>query len=61
MYRWENWKFYKTTSGITSACGEEVAIIEDFYPNRDIRVYKNYVPCLRSERSGLKVVYYVDK
>ena len=32
-----------------------MAIIEDFYKSRDIRVYKDYAPCLRSERSGLKV------
>ena len=36
----------------------EDAIIEDFYKSRDIRVYKDYAPCLRSERIGLKVVYF---
>lgn len=31
-------------------------IIEDFYANRDIRIYEEYSPSIRSERSGLKVV-----
>ena len=31
-------------------------IIEDFYSNRDVRVYDKYSPSLRSERSGLKVI-----
>lgn len=31
-------------------------IIEDFYSNRDIRIYDKYSPSLRSERSGLKVI-----
>ena len=31
-------------------------IVEDFYSNRDIRVYDKYSPSLRSERNGLKVI-----
>lgn len=31
-------------------------IIEDFYKNRDARVYEEVAPSLRSERSGLKTV-----
>ena len=31
-------------------------IVEDFYSNRPIRVYKEYSPTIRSERIGLKVV-----
>jgi DNA (cytosine-5)-methyltransferase 1 len=33
----------------------EPAIIEDFYKNRDERVYKDVAPTLRGERNGLKV------
>lgn len=36
--------------------GRQPMIIEDFYANRDVRVYDKYSPSLRSERSGLKVV-----
>lgn len=36
--------------------GRQPMIIEDFYANREIRVYDKYSPSLRSERSGLKVV-----
>ena len=49
------WKFSETTSGVNSACGEAI-IVDDFYQNRELRVYKNYSPTLRSERFGLKVV-----
>lgn len=31
-------------------------IVDDLYQNRELRVYKNYSPTLRSERFGLKVV-----
>lgn len=31
-------------------------IVEDFYNNRDIRVYGDYAPSIRSERNGLKVL-----
>lgn len=31
-------------------------IIDDFYANRDVRVYEEYSPSIRNERSGLKVV-----
>ena len=32
-----------------------MVIIEDFYKSRPIRIYQDYAPCLRSERTGLKV------
>ena len=31
-------------------------IVEDFYSNRDVRIYREYSPTIRSERLGLKVV-----
>ena len=31
-------------------------IIEDFYKNRPVRIYRDYAPTLRAERLGLKVV-----
>lgn len=31
-------------------------IVEDFYSNREVRVYKDFAPTIRSERLGLKVV-----
>ena len=31
-------------------------IVDDLYQNRELRVYKNYSPTLRSESFGLKVV-----
>ena len=31
-------------------------IIEDFYKNRPVRVYRDYAPTLRAERLGLKVM-----
>ncbi len=40
-------------------CGggnHEPKILEDFYANRDIRVYDEYCPTLRADRQGLKVV-----
>ena len=92
------WKFSESTSGVTSACGNDVlrigtvspnsqiggrvigidgvcftlmacthgygmgniyddrfVIVEDFYKSRPMRIYEDYAPCLRSERSGLKV------
>lgn len=33
----------------------EPVCVEDFYPNRDVRIYSDYAPSLRAERSGLKV------
>lgn len=32
-----------------------ICCIEDFYSNREIRIYKDYSPTLRSERIGLKI------
>lgn len=34
----------------------EPVVIEDFYANRDVRVYCDYAPAIRAERSGLKVI-----
>lgn len=34
----------------------KIFIIDDLYANRNIRIYKDYSPSLRAERSGLKVV-----
>jgi hypothetical protein len=31
-------------------------IIEDFYKARPPRIYKEYAPCIRADRQGLKVV-----
>ena len=31
-------------------------LVEDFYSNRDVRIYGEYSPTIRSERLGLKVV-----
>lgn len=38
----------------------EKAIIEDFYKNREERVYESVAPTLRSERVGLKVAESLD-
>ena len=56
MYRW---KFYTTTSGLNSAC--EIAIVDDMYMNRPLRIYKDYSPALRAERQGLKVIEKIKK
>lgn len=34
-----------------------MAILDDLYAQREIRIYKDYAPALRSERYGLKVLY----
>ena len=34
---------------------DRFVIVEDFYKSRPMRIYEDYAPCLRSERSGLKV------
>ena len=34
-----------------------MAILDDLYAQREIRIYKDYAPTLRSERYGLKVLY----
>ena len=41
--------------------GLEPKIIDDLYKNRELRVYNDYSPSLRSERTGLKVVEDSDK
>lgn len=33
-----------------------VAIIDDLYKSRPIRIYTDYAPALRSERFGLKII-----
>lgn len=47
-----------TSPTIPTVCGgnHEPKILEDFYANRDIRVYDEYCPTLRADRQGLKVV-----
>ena len=52
-------KFYTTTSGLNSAC--EIAIVDDMYMNRPLRIYKDYSPALRAERQGLKVIEKIKK
>ena len=44
--------------GMTVAPGMDAdpCIIDDMYANREPRIYTDYAPALRSERSGLKVV-----
>ena len=39
----------------TTSCGS-FFVIEDFYKNRDLRVYEEIAPTIRAEREGLKVV-----
>lgn len=36
-------------------------ILEDFYQNRDVRIYKEYAPTIRAERLGLLVMEVEDK
>lgn len=43
-----------TTVQKDSLIGEPV-IVEDFYKNRDVRIYEETAPTLRGERTGLKV------
>lgn len=31
-------------------------VIDDLYKNRSVRIYKDYSPSIRAERSGLKVL-----
>ena len=31
-------------------------LVEDFYSSRDVRIYKEFSPTIRSERLGFKVV-----
>ena len=43
--------------GVTSACGEDICIcIDDTQAFDGVRYYDNYVPTLRSQRAGLKVL-----
>ena len=57
MYRWENGKFSKTASGVNPACGKIAICIDDTQGFDGVRYYIDYVPTLRSQRSGLKVAY----
>lgn len=41
--------------GMGNFYDDRFVIVEDFYKSRPIRIYEDYAPCLRSERSGLKV------
>lgn len=36
-------------------------IIEDFYKSRPPRIYKDYAPCIRADRQGLKVIESVEE
>lgn len=36
-------------------------ILENFYQNRDVRIYKEYAPTIRAERLGLLVMEVEDK
>jgi hypothetical protein len=49
-------KFYITTSSLDNSCGKEFYILEDFYQSRPVRIYKDFSPTLRSNRTGLKVL-----
>ena len=50
------WKFSESTVGIISDCGEIAICIDDTQGFDGVRYYKNYIPTLRSKRSGLKVI-----
>ena len=41
--------------GMGNIYDDRFVIVEDFYKSRPMRIYEDYAPCLRSERSGLKV------
>ena len=41
--------------GMGNFYDDRFVIVEDFYKSRPMRIYEDYAPCLRSERSGLKV------
>lgn len=41
--------------GMGNIYDDRFVIVEDFYKNRPARIYEDYAPCLRSERTGLKV------
>ena len=41
--------------GMGNIYDDRFVIVEDFYKNRPVRIYEDYAPCLRSERTGLKV------
>lgn len=44
-----------TSNALTTVQKDNVVVIDDFYTNREPRVYKDVSPTLRSERMGLKV------
>ena len=41
--------------GMGNIYDDRFVIVEYFYKSRPMRIYEDYAPCLRSERSGLKV------
>lgn len=41
--------------GMGNIYDDRFVIVEDFYKSRPVRIYEDYAPCLRSERTGLKV------
>lgn len=41
--------------GMGNIYDDRFVIVEDFYKNRPARIYEDYAPCLRSERTGLKI------
>jgi DNA (cytosine-5)-methyltransferase 1 len=52
---WDKEKLAPTIDTMQGGCREPM-IIEDFYSNREERVYEDVCPTLRSERNGLKVM-----
>lgn len=45
-----------TAQGDSITKSGTVLILDDLYANREPRVYEDYSPALRAERSGLKVI-----
>lgn len=39
------------------AVGYEVILVDDTYGFDGVRYYREFAPCLRSSRSGLKIMY----
>lgn len=33
-----------------------ICLIEDFYQSREPRIYIDYSPCIRADRTGLKII-----
>lgn len=47
--------FPAVTAGTHGYGMGNIVLVEDFYKSRPVRIYEDYAPTLRSERSGLKV------